>query len=417
MPDLAVIVLAAGKGTRMKSELPKALQPICGDTMLGHLLKKAERTAAKKIIVIAGYAIDLVRKAIGGRGQVIYQKNLLGSGHAVYQAAAALKNFNGSVLVMYCDTPLLSQKTIARLIEKHHKGSWDCTLLSVELDDPFSYGRIHRDSDGRVLRIIEENDATEEQKKIQEINVGCYVFECRKLFDALAKVKKNPKKKEYYLTDVVEILAEQGKVCAMITEDCEEVLGVNTRLDLAKLEGLMSERFLDQLIEKGVRIRDPKTTMIDAGVQIGHDTLILPHTVIEDRSVIGKNCIIGPFARIRGGSKIGDHSVIGNFVEVVRSKVGNKTQIKHLSYIGDAEIGSFVNVGAGTITANYDGKNKHKTVIKDRAHIGSGTVLVAPVTVGKGAKTGAGAVVTRGKNVPDNAVVVGVPAKRLMRKR
>ena len=409
----AVIILAAGKGTRMKSELPKALQMVCGETMLEHLLDRAKRTGAKKNIVVAGYKISLVKETIGQRAVIVHQAKLLGSGHAVNQAKNALAGFKGSTVVMYCDTPLISEVTISRLIQEHQEKGSDCTLLSVELEKPFSYGRIKRNETGRVVKIVEENDTDIEEKKIREINVGCYVFKNEALFSALKEIKQNPKKKEYYLTDVIEILAGRGGVDAVITEDIEEVLGVNTRQDLAKIEGLMQERILNEWIEKGVRIRDPRTTVIDAGVEIGHDTVILPHTVIEEKSVIGKNCVIGPFARVRGGSRVGDGCVVGNFVELVRSKVGNKTQIKHLSYIGDAEIGSFVNIGAGTITANYDGKNKHKTIIKDKAQIGSGTVLVAPVTVGRGAKTGAGTVVPKGKNVPDGSVVVGVPAKIL----
>ncbi len=419
-----MVLLAAGKGTRMKSPLPKALHLICGETMLGHLLKRAEEAHAKKLIVVAGHRIDLVRKflairqaGIGRRAQIVHQKKLLGSGHAVNQAAKGLSGFKGSVLVMYCDTPLLSQGTVSKLLENHAARSTDCTFLSVKVGNPFSYGRVQRDPEGRVTGIIEEGDASAEEKKIQEINVGCYIFKRKLLFDALREIKRNPKKKEYYLTDVIQVLARSGNVEAVVTQDREEVLGVNTRQDLARLEGLMDERLLNQWIEKGVRIRDPKTTIIDAGVEIGHDTVILPHTVIEEKSVIGKNCVIGPFARIRGASRIGDKSIVGNFVEIVRSKIGDHTQVKHLSYIGDAEVGSFVNIGAGTITANYDGKKKHKTLIRDRAQIGSGTVLVAPVTVGRSAKTGAGAVVTRGQHVPDRAIVVGVPARKLTRKK
>ena len=413
MPDLAVVILAAGKGTRMRSDLPKALQLICGETMLGHLLTRAEKTGSKKIVVVAGCKIGLVRENVGYRAQIGHQKELLGSGHAVNQANAALDGFKGSVLVMYCDTPLISQETIARLIKNHIETGSDCTLLSVELDNPFSYGRIQRDDTGHMAKIVEEGDAGEEEKKIREINVGCYVFEKEALFGALKEVRKNPRKREYYLTDVIEILAGRGKVEAVITGDRGEVLGVNTLQDLANLEELMQQRLLNEWIEKGVRLRDPKTTVIDAGVEIGHDTVILSHTVIEDHSVIGKNCVIGPFARIRGGSKISDGCVVGNFVEIVRSKIGSQTRIKHLSYIGDAEVGKLVNIGAGTITANYDGKKKHKTIIKDKAQIGSGTILVAPVTVGRGAKTGAGAVVTKGNDVPDHAVVVGVPARKI----
>src|SRR3989338_1323525 len=300
----------------VNSELPKALQPICGETMLWHLLTRAEKTGSKKIVVVAGYKIGLVRENVGRRAQIVHQKELLGSGHAVNQAVAALDGFKGSVLVMYCDTPLISQGTIARLIKNHIETGSDGTLLSVELDNPFSYGRIQRDDTGHVVKIVEENDAAKKEKKIREINVGCYVFKKAALFGALREVRKNPRKREYYLTDVIEILAGRGKVEAVITGDREEVLGVNTRQDLANLEELMQERLLNGWIERGVRFRDPKTTVIDAGVKIGHDTVILPHTVIEDHSVIGKHCVIGPFARIRGGSKIGDGCVVSNFFQL-----------------------------------------------------------------------------------------------------
>ncbi|OIO39707.1 MAG: hypothetical protein AUJ71_00080 [Candidatus Omnitrophica bacterium CG1_02_49_16] len=401
----------------MRSALPKALQTICGETMLNHVLRKVEAIRAKRVLVVAGHKIDLVRKSVGGRAEIVHQKKLLGSGHALNQAAKGLIGFKGSVLVMYCDIPLLSQGTVARLLANHVARSTDCSLLSVTLDDPSSYGRIQRDPAGRVTGIVESLDAGAAEKRIQEVNVGCYVFKSAPLFRALRQIKRNPKKKEYYLTDVIAILARQGRVEAVVTQDRGEVLGANTRPELAGLEKMMDERLLNQWIDKGIRIRDPKTTIIDAGVEIGHDTVILPHTVIEERSVIGKNCTIGPFARIRGASRVGDHSVVGNFVEVVRSRIGHHTQIKHLSYIGDAAVGSFVNIGAGTITANYDGKKKNQTVIKDGAHLGSGTVLVAPVTLGRGVITGAGAVVTRGQYVPDRAVVVGVPARKLPRKK
>ncbi len=429
--DLAVVILAAGKGTRMRSELPKALHTLCGEPMLGLLLKNAQSLKPRKIIVVAGHRFDLVQKylnvgagaapATAGRHAsplLVHQQPLLGSGHAVMQAAKALSGFKGRILVLYCDTPLISSRTMGLLLDQNGETAAVCTLLSVEFQDPFGYGRIQRALDGSVERIIEQNDATEVEKAIKEINAGCYVFDSKELFEALKLVQKKPKKKEYYLTDAVGILAKNGKrVEALPLKNKEEVLGINTRKDLAALQEILQKKILDGWIEKGIKIRDPRTTTIDAGVEIGAETLILPHTVIEDGSRIGTGCVIGPFARIRGNSVIGDGSIIGNFVEVVRSRIGKHTQVKHLSYLGDAQVGSFVNIGAGTITANFDGKRKYKTVIKDKAQIGSGTVLVAPVTVGKGAKTGAGAVVTRGKNVPAGAVVVGVPARPLEQKR
>ncbi len=460
--DLAVIILAAGKGTRMRlpgrqagSDLPKALHPLCGQPMLWHLVEKTRRLSPKKLIVVAGHRIDLVRGFLNGSAEVVWQKRLLGSGHAVNQAAGKLARFEGSVLVLYCDTPLITVETMENLLAHRVFHAADCTLLSVRLEDPSGYGRIKRapwrargtplESTGHstapadvprararglprptcrepelaacgvVEKVIEHNDASPEEKVIKEINVGCYVFDSKKLFSALKLVRQNPKKKEYYLTDVIEVLAQRGKVESILTDDPEEVRGINTRMDLSILQETMQQTILKKWIDKGVRIRDPKTTTIDADVEIGVETVILPNTVIEEGARIGKNCRIGPFARIRGQSKIGDGVVIGNFVEVVRSEIGNKTYIKHLSYIGDANIGSGVNVGAGTITANYDGKKKHKTVIKDKAQIGSGTVLVAPVTVGRGAKTGAGAVVTKKTRIAAGMVFVGIPARELIK--
>lgn len=412
-PGPAVVILAAGKGSRLKSDLPKALHTLCGETMLGALLEKVDGLKPSKTVIVAGHRIDLVRGYLNGRGNVVHQKRLLGSGHAVLQAKGILAGFSGPVVVIYCDTPLLSLSTLHKLLERRAKTSADCVLLSARFKQPFGYGRIVRRNDGRVGKIVEHNDATRRERAIREINVGCYVFDSKKLFQALKWVRINPRKKEYYLTDAVGLLAREGRVEAIVCRDNREVLGINTPLDLAEAQEIMQKNILEKLIQEGVRIRDPKTTVIDAGVQIGEGTIILPHTVIEEKAIIGKNCVVGPFARIRGRSRVSDGVVIGNFVEIVRSVIGKSTTIKHLSYVGDAEVGARVNIGAGTITANYDGKRKHKTVIRDGARIGSGTVLVAPVTIGRAAVTGAGAVVTKGRNVADRAVVIGVPARVL----
>ena len=413
MRNLAVVILAAGRGTRLKSDIPKALHRICGVAMLDLVLAKVKGLRPSKILVVAGHKIDEVRRLVGRRARVVWQKPLLGSAHAVAQAAPLLKNFKGSVAVVYCDLPVISAATLEKIFQNHRRKATDCSLLSVRLNGPGGYGRVVRSKSGAVQRIVEEMDASAGEKKIREINVGCYLFRPGKLFGALAGVGKNPRKKEYYLTDVVGILSKEGRVEAIETPDREEALGVNSRMDLMRVEQIMQQRVLREWIERGVRIRDPRTTTIDADVKIGEGTQVLPNTVIEQGSVIGRDCVIGPFARVRGASRIGHRVVIGNFVEVVRSRVGDGTQIKHLSYIGDARIGASVNVGAGTITANFDGNKKHPTVIRDKAQIGSGTILIAPVTVGRAARTGAGAVVTKGKNVPDRAVVAGVPAKRL----
>jgi bifunctional UDP-N-acetylglucosamine pyrophosphorylase/glucosamine-1-phosphate N-acetyltransferase len=416
MTPLGAVILAAGKGTRMRSGLPKALHGICGRPMTEFLIQRAKEAGSRKTLVIAGYQFDRVRQVLGAGAQVVRQKNQWGSGHAVQQSAGAFSSFNGSVLVLYCDTPLITTSTLKKLLENHRTHGTDCTFLSVDSSAPKGYGRVKRNAEGLVEKIVEEPDASPEEKAIREINVGCYLFRAKKLYAALKHVQKNSVKKEYYLTDVVEILSRQGRVEAVKTEDQEEVLGINTRVDLSRVQEIMQRRLLEAWMERGVSVRDVKTTFIDSGVKIGQDTVLLPHTVIEEGSQIGDRCVIGPFARIRGASRIGSDSVIGNFVEIVRTTIGRNTQVKHLTYLGDAKIGDFVNIGAGTITANFDGKSKHTTVIYDRAQIGSGTILVAPVTVGRGAKTGAGAVVTKGTRVKNGAVYVGMPAKELKRK-
>lgn len=413
---LATLILAAGRGSRMKSDLPKALHRVCGRSMVQFLIDRSKEAGSQKSYVVVGHGVEQVRSALGDKVSVITQKEQLGSGHAVNQAAKSFVGFKGSVLVLYCDTPLISARSLKALLENHKTQKTDCTLLSVDSPDPTGYGRVIRDGQGRVNKIVEENNATSEEKAVKEINVGCYVFKAKALFQALKSVKRDPIKKEYYLTDVVEILASCGRVESVKTVDQDEVLGVNTRVDLARITEILQKRILEEHMLAGVGIRDPKTTIVDSGVRIGQDTLLLPHTVIEEGAVIGKGCVIGPFARIRGGSQIGDLAIVGNFVEVVRSRIGKATQIKHLSYLGDAVVGDHVNIGAGTITANFDGKNKHKTTLHDHAQVGSGTIFVAPVTMGRGAKTGAGSVVIKGTRIQNKSVYAGVPAKELIRK-
>jgi len=385
--------------------------------MVESLIFSARAAGASRIFVVAGHGLEQVRKILPKDVTLVHQEERLGSGHAVHVAEKALSSVTGSLLVLYCDTPLLKKETLRALVRNHREAKTDATLLSVRLSEPSGYGRVILKRDRFVERIVEHNDATDEEKKVGQVNVGCYVFDKKKLFAALRQVKQNPKKKEYYLTDAVGALAANGSVEAIDAPDAEETHGVNDRAELARADRILRRRILNGWMESGVGIRDPKSTFIDSDVRLGQDTVLLPHTVIEEGSVIGERCVIGPFAHIRGGSRIGDRTVIGNFVEVVRSTVGCDTQIKHLSYIGDARIGDGVNIGAGTITANYDGKKKHQTVIRDRAQIGSGTIFVAPVTVGRGARTGAGAVVTKGTKIRDQRVYVGVPAKELERRK
>lgn len=414
---LAVVILAAGKGTRMKSDMPKALHSVCGRPMLGHLLAAAKTLNPQKIVVVAGFQAEQIRKFVGSRALIAQQRELLGSGHAVLQAQTQLKGFKGRVLIAYCDTPFISAETLSGLMKVQDRDRALCAIATAVLDEPRGYGRIIRNSDASVQSIVEETDASPAQAAIREINVGCYAVEAQALFRALSKIKPNSRKKEYYLTDIVELLAQEGRVSALQIRNLNEMQGVNSQKDLADMNVNMQRAILDKWMEQGVVIRDPGTVIVDVDVKIGRGTVLHPHTVIEEGSVIGENCQIGPFARIRGGSVIEDGAVVGNFVEVVRSRVGKRSQAKHLAYLGDTEVGERVNIGAGTITANYDGKNKHKTVIKDGAFIGSGTILIAPVTVGRDARTGAGAVVTRGRHVPDKSIVVGIPAKVLNGKK
>lgn len=414
MKQIMCMILAAGKSTRMKSELPKVLHKICGQAMIDYLINLIREVGIEKILVVIGHKYDLVKRYLGNEVETIRQDRLLGTADAVLRAKARLERLGGDVLILYADTPLLKLETLKKLLARHRTSQAVCTLLTSEVKDPTGYGRIVRDDSNRIKRIVEAQDASVYEKAIEEVNAGVYSFRARELYDMLGEVKPDNKKKELYLTDIISILAKRGvKVESVATDDPTEILGINTRSDLAKAEGIMRKRILAKLMVEGVTIIDPETTYIDSQAKIGEDSIIHPHTYIEREVEIGKFCEIGPFARIRGGTKISDEVSIGNFTEVVRSKVGRGTKIRHFSYIGDSTIASGVNIGAGTVTANYDGKRKLKTFIEEGAFIGSGTILVAPVKVGRGAITGAGCVVPAGKDVPPNTVVVGVPARKL----
>jgi bifunctional UDP-N-acetylglucosamine pyrophosphorylase / glucosamine-1-phosphate N-acetyltransferase len=307
---------------------------------------------------------------------------------------------------------LLQKDVVNKLLAKHKQTKAAATVLTALIDEPHGYGRIIRDVAGNIVAIREQKDATPAEDMINEINVGMYCFESKKLFAALKKIKLNPNKKEFYLTDVVELLLANGeRVATVVTDDESVAFGVNTRADLAQAEGIIRKRILSKLMEDGVTIIDPATTYVEAGAKIGEDSIIYPCSYIHSDVTIGKNCKIGPFARIRPGSKIGDGAEIGNFTEVSRSNIGSNVTMKHFSFLGDATVGSETNIGAGTVTANYDGKNKNKTVIGDGAFIGSDSILVAPVTIGKKAMTGAGTVVKSGTNIPAGKTAVGVPAR------
>lgn len=415
MKNFSCVILAAGIGSRMNTQAPKSLHKICNVTMIERLIQTVKSQGIKHIVVVVGYGKKHLEEILKSNGvYTAEQKRLLGSADAVKAAKKYFKKFKNNIMLLYTDTPLLTKETLKLLSAKHINTNAVCTLLTTNIADPAGYGRILRNDSGEVIDIIEEKDATAQQKEITEINIGAYCFKKKELFDTIDAIKKNAKKGEFYLTDIVRHFHETALTLATCT-DCPkaEALGVNSRQDLSAAEKIVRKRKISQLMQQGVTFVDPETAYIDEKVKIDKDTIIYPSVYIEGEVTIGKNCRIGPFARIRGRTKIGDNSTIGNFVEVVRSSVGCDTRIKHHSYIGDTTVGNNVNVGAGAITANYDGKNKNKTIIKDKAFIGVGAILIAPVTIGKKAMVGAGSVVTRNKNVPDNTTVVGVPAKPL----
>ncbi|MDD3906268.1 MAG: NTP transferase domain-containing protein [Candidatus Omnitrophica bacterium] len=411
MTKIKAVILAAGRGTRMKSDEPKVLHAILGKPMIEYVLDSVGDAGVSGIIVVAGYGSHLLRETVKD-ARIVVQKKLLGSGDAVLSAHSALKNYSGDVLVICGDTPLIRAETIKKLIAKHVSSGAAATILTAKLDDPGSYGRITRDAIGRVTGIVEKENASDSERRINEINVGTYCFKAVELFQSLKRVRPDNKKKEVFLTDTIAILRDAGKMIESFqTDDPGEGVGVNTRIDLAESAAILKKRFLAELMLSGVTIEDPFSTTIFPGAKIGKDTIIRSNTVIESDVEIGSGCCIGPFARIRPHVRIGNNVEVGNFVEVNRTKIGDGTKVKHHTYLGDAQLGRNVNIGAGTITANYDGKSKNATIIGDGAFIGVGAVLIAPLRIGKRATVGAGAVVPKNHNVPPGAVVVGVPAR------
>lgn len=417
MKDLQTIILAAGKGTRMKSSVPKVLHPVCGKPIIQYVLDITKAVGSLKNYVVLGHKADEVAEYLPKEAIVVEQTKLLGTADAVKCVESKLKAYRGHVLILCGDTPLLNKAVIRELIRKHKKSNASATVLTTVVHNPQGYGRIIRDEGANIVAIREDKDCAGFEKSIAEINVGVYCFKAQDLFKGLKSIQLNAKKKEFYLTDIFEYFTENGlKAATVETEHPEEGLGINTRADLAVAESVIRRKILKNLMQQGVTIVDPTTTYIDENVKIGADTVIKPFTVIEENVKIGSNCSIGPFARIRPGSKIDNDVEIGNFVEVSRSKVGQKTLVKHFSFLGDATLGKSVNIGAGTVTANYDGENKHATKIGDNAFIGSDSVLIAPTKIGKKATIGAGTVLKKGTSVPDGATFVGVPGKKVTKK-
>ncbi len=416
MGDFRAIILAAGRGRRMKSTMPKVLHKICGKPLLAYVLDIVHSLCSLKTYVVTGYGSQAVKEAVGDGFEYVCQEKLLGTGDAVMRCASHFKNYRGNVLVLCGDTPLLSRAIVAALLKKHHQTKAAATVLTAHMDNPHGYGRIVRSSQGQLLAIREQKDASSGEDKIKEINVGVYCFRAQALFEILRKVRMNPKKKEFYLTDVIELLLARGQnVATLTTQDASVAFGVNTREDLARAEGVIRQRIVSQHMLGGVTIVDPLTTYIEDGVVIGRDTIIYPMSVIHADVRIGRNCTIGPLARIRQGTRISDGVEIGNFAEVSRTSIGRGVFVKHFSFLGDAVVGQKANIGAGVVTANFDGVNKNKTFIGDQAFIGSGAMLVAPAHIGARAVVGAGSVVARGKTIPAGTLAVGVPA-RVIRK-
>ena len=419
-PD-TVVILAAGQGTRMKSPSAKVLAPLCGRPMLAWVIDQAHALGAARVIVVVGHQAEEVRAAIakhpdGARVECVTQKPQRGTGHALQVCLPILGNDPGRVVVLYGDMPLLTTASLEALCAAQTRTGGGAAILTAEPANPRGFGRIVRDSAGELERIVEEKDADAPIKALREVNLGVYCFPGAELVRLLPGLSDDNAQKEYYLTDIVGRLISQGrKVCTVVLDDEQEAIGINTLAHLAEARSVLQMRILEQHLLAGVYIEDPATTFIDHGVEIGVGTKIHPCSVIQTGVKIGAGCEIGPFATLRGGSLLGDGAAIGNFVEVNRSSLGKKSKAKHLAYLGDAMLGERVNIGAGTIFANYDGKTKSPCHVGDGAFIGSGAILVAPVEIGAAAILGAGAVLTRKSVVGPAEVWVGVPAHALPR--
>ncbi|GAA0438167.1 bifunctional UDP-N-acetylglucosamine diphosphorylase/glucosamine-1-phosphate N-acetyltransferase GlmU [Virgibacillus salarius] len=432
------VVLAAGQGTRMKSKLYKVLHPVAGRPMVKHVIDQINTVKPDEIVTVVGFGADMVKEQIGDESKFVIQEEQLGTGHAVLQAEDLLKETEGTTLVVCGDTPLITSETYQALFDHHEQTGAKATVLTAKAPNPYGYGRVIRNAVDEVERIVEQKDATEKELLVDEINTGTYCFDNQALFQALQNVSNDNAQGEYYLPDVIEILQKQGdKVSAFMTASFEETLGVNDRIALAEAEKTMKQRINKKHLRNGVAIIDPDNTYIEPDVEIEPDTIIHPGTILKGDTVIkgnaeigphsevtncyvgngtvikqsvasdskiGNHVKIGPFAHIRPESSIGDQAKVGNFVEIKKTDLAEKSKVSHLSYIGDAKVGSNVNIGCGTITVNYDGKHKYLTTIEDDAFIGCNSNLIAPVTVGKGSYVAAGSTIT--KDVPEDSLSV-----------
>jgi bifunctional UDP-N-acetylglucosamine pyrophosphorylase / glucosamine-1-phosphate N-acetyltransferase len=446
--DLDVVILAAGLGTRMKSDTIKILHHAAGRALIDFVLDFAAELTGETPVMVIGHQRDAVKAWCGERARYAVQEEQLGTGHAVLQARPFLEGRGSSILVLSGDVPLTRPETLQKLLGAHRAAGNGATLLSMRLDEPGSYGRIVRDSSGGLERIVEAKDASDAELALAEVNAGIYVFEEGDLFASLDSLSTDNAQGEYYLTDVIAILKGRGRgVGAVVADDPVEAFGVNSRLELAMVEAELTRRHIEELMKEGVTFRNPAAVLVDSSVTIGGDTIVYPFVTLEGSTSIGRNCVIepgvhlkdtkvgdgvtvksgtvaeeatiadgasvGPYSHLRPGTKLGRKVKIGNFVETKKAVFGEGTKASHLSYIGDAEVGAEVNIGAGTITCNYDGVNKHKTTIEEGVFIGSDTQLVAPVTIGKGAYVGAGSTIT--KDVPPGALALSrTPQKNLI---
>jgi len=436
---LAAVILAAGKGTRMRSALAKVLHPICGQPMLSYPLEAAKQAGFKQLKVVVGHQAEQVTEAFPGDEITwIQQTDQLGTGHALMCAADSLRGYSGALLLLCGDVPLLQAETLERLLRYHSQQQAAVTVLTAQMPNPAGYGRIIRDGE-QVLQIVEEKDATEEQRQVTEINTGTYLFDAAFVLSALKGLNKNNAQGEYYLTDVVAAAVAAGeKTRALCVDDPTEVMGINDRCQLAEAEVLMRWRINANLMFGGISMPDPTTVYIDNGVEIGMDTILHPNVHLRGKTSIGKNCIIetgvvvvdsqiadnthikagsaieesqigenckvGPMAHLRPGTVLVGNNKIGNFVETKKIYLGEKSQASHLTYLGDAEIGTNVNFGCGTITCNYDGLNKHKTTVEDDVFVGSDCQFIAPVKIGRNSLIAAGSTIT--KDVPADALAL-----------
>ena len=401
--NIITLIMAAGKGTRMKSKKSKLVQKIYDKELVKRVVELAEKIGSTEIVAVVGYLREQVEAVLGDRVQYAFQEELLGTGHAVMQAERYLKGKKGKVVILYGDVPIIRPETLKNLINKSVTSKEYATVLTAIYENPTGYGRIIRDEGGNIKAIVEEKDADPIQKEIKEINSGIYCFDIEALVDSIHEITPNNAQGEYYLTDVIKIMNEKGlKTGAMTVDDNTEILGVNDRTQLELMTRVLRNRINTTHMRNGVTIEDSNTTYIHDDVVIGMDTVIHPNTTIKGNVVIGENCEIGPNAYIREGCRIADNVKIGNFVELKKTTIDSGTKVPHFIYLGDCEVGKNTNIGCGTITCNYDGINKNKTLIGDNCFIGSNVNFVAPVKIGNNSKIAAGSTIT--EDVPEESL-------------